>query len=57
MEDERTLERIRDLSLIAVVRGSSRGAAIEVARALIEGGVLGIEIALTTPEHTRPWRI
>jgi 2-dehydro-3-deoxyphosphogluconate aldolase/(4S)-4-hydroxy-2-oxoglutarate aldolase len=44
------LERIRKLGLIAVVRGESREAAIEVSSALIEGGVLGIEITFTTPE-------
>ena len=33
-----------------MVRGESREAALEVSRALIEGGVLGIEITFTTPE-------
>ena len=45
-----TLERIRELGLLAVVRGVSRQAAVEVSNALIEGGVLGIEVAFTTPE-------
>lgn len=36
--------------MLAVVRGESREAALEVSRALIEGGVLGIEITFTTPE-------
>lgn len=39
--------------MIAVVRGSSRKAALEVSEALIEGGVEGIEIAFTTPEAHR----
>lgn len=48
MEPDRTLEKAE--GLLAVVRGESRSAALEVVGALIEGGVLGIEITLTTPE-------
>lgn len=50
MEPERTLEKTRELGLLAVVRGESRAAALEVVGALVEGGVLGIEITFTTPE-------
>ena len=50
MEPERTLEKTRELGLLAVVRGESRQAALEVVGALVEGGVLGIEITFTTPE-------
>ncbi len=53
MQGKRTLEKIRELGLIAVVRGESRRAAIDVSKALIEGGVLGIEIAFTTPKAHR----
>lgn len=53
MEGGQTLERMKELGLIAVVRGASREAATEVSRALIEGGVSGIEIAFTTPEAHR----
>src|SRR3712207_1465943 len=55
MEPDRTLNRTEDLGLLAVVRGESRAAALEVAGSLIEGNVLGIEITFTTPrseEHT-----
>ncbi len=48
-----TLERIRELGVIAVVRGASCAAAVEVSGALIEGGVLCIEITFTTPEAHR----
>jgi 2-dehydro-3-deoxyphosphogluconate aldolase/(4S)-4-hydroxy-2-oxoglutarate aldolase len=51
MESTQVLENIRNLGLIAVVRGESREAAIEVSSALIEGGVLGIEITFTTPKR------
>jgi 2-dehydro-3-deoxyphosphogluconate aldolase/(4S)-4-hydroxy-2-oxoglutarate aldolase len=47
---DRTLEMVKELGLLAVVRGESREAAVEVSEALIEGGVLGIEITFTTPE-------
>lgn len=53
MEGNQTLEKVRELGLIAVVRGESREAATEVSSALIEGGVLGIEITFTTPEAHR----
>jgi len=47
------MERIRELGLIAVVRGATAEAAVEVSSALIEVGVLGIEVAFTTPEADR----
>jgi 2-dehydro-3-deoxyphosphogluconate aldolase/(4S)-4-hydroxy-2-oxoglutarate aldolase len=50
MDHRQTLERVGELGLLAVVRGDSRTAALEVVAALIEGGVLGIEITFTTPE-------
>jgi 2-dehydro-3-deoxyphosphogluconate aldolase/(4S)-4-hydroxy-2-oxoglutarate aldolase len=53
VEPDQTLKRIEDLGLLAVVRGESRGAAVEVSEALVEGGVLGIEITFTTPEALR----
>jgi 2-dehydro-3-deoxyphosphogluconate aldolase / (4S)-4-hydroxy-2-oxoglutarate aldolase len=53
MNRGRAFERVRELGLIAVVRGESRAAALEVAAALVEGGVLGIEITFTTPEAER----
>jgi 2-dehydro-3-deoxyphosphogluconate aldolase / (4S)-4-hydroxy-2-oxoglutarate aldolase len=53
MEPDQTLKRTEDLGLLAVVRGESRGAAVEVSEALVEGGVLGIEITFTTPDAPR----
>lgn len=50
MNRSRTLERVQELGLLAVVRGESREAAVEVSEALVEGDVLGIEITFTTPE-------
>jgi 2-dehydro-3-deoxyphosphogluconate aldolase / (4S)-4-hydroxy-2-oxoglutarate aldolase len=53
MQPDRTLKRTEELGLLAVVRGESPEAALEVVGALIEGGVLGIEITFTTPEAPR----
>ncbi|MGI9050987.1 MAG: bifunctional 4-hydroxy-2-oxoglutarate aldolase/2-dehydro-3-deoxy-phosphogluconate aldolase, partial [Rubrobacteraceae bacterium] len=51
-----TLNTIRDLGVVAVVRGATCADAIEVSNALIEGGVLGIEVTFTTPEAHRAMR-
>lgn len=53
MDRGRTLEKVGELGLLAVVRGESRAAALAVVAALVEGGVLGIEITFTTPEAER----
>src|SRR5215210_5413386 len=50
MDHSRTLERVGELGLLAVVRGESRPATLDVVAALVEGGVLGIEVTFTTPE-------
>lgn len=49
MERKNTLAKISKVRLIAVVRGTSRVAALEVSNALIEGGIEAVEIAYTTP--------
>jgi 2-dehydro-3-deoxyphosphogluconate aldolase/(4S)-4-hydroxy-2-oxoglutarate aldolase len=43
-------DRIAELGLLAVLRGASARDAVEVADALVEGGVLGIEVTFTTPD-------
>jgi 2-dehydro-3-deoxyphosphogluconate aldolase/(4S)-4-hydroxy-2-oxoglutarate aldolase len=53
MEPDRTLKSVEDLGLLAVVRGESHAAALEVVGALVNGGVLGIEVTFTTPEAPR----
>lgn len=44
-----TLDTLRSLGLVAVVRSDSPQSAVAVSEALIEGGVRCIEIAFTTP--------
>lgn len=50
------LERIRELGLLAVIRGRTAGDAVEVAGALIEAGVLVIEVTFTTPDVEQAMR-
>ncbi len=50
MEPDRTLKRTEDLGLLAVVRGESRSAALEVVGALVAGGVVGLEITIKNPQ-------
>ena len=50
---EKTLARIRELGLLAVIRGPSLEVTLETVDALIEGGVLGIEITYTTPQAAK----
>jgi len=46
---QQTFAKIQQHVLIAVIRADSPQQAVDTAKALCEGGVLGIEIALTTP--------
>ncbi len=43
------LERLRELKVVAVLRGASAREAVEVADALVEGGVRALEVTFTTP--------
>ena len=44
-----TLERLHQIGLIAVIRGSSPELTLKMIEALVAGGVQGIEITYTTP--------
>jgi 2-dehydro-3-deoxyphosphogluconate aldolase/(4S)-4-hydroxy-2-oxoglutarate aldolase len=52
MTKEKTLNRIRELGLLAVLRGPSPALTLKMVGALVAGGVLGIEITYTTPSAT-----
>ncbi len=43
-------DRIRDSRVIAIVRTSGRRAAVDAARAVLDGGLPVVEVALTTPD-------
>jgi 2-dehydro-3-deoxyphosphogluconate aldolase / (4S)-4-hydroxy-2-oxoglutarate aldolase len=49
MNREQTLARIREIGLLAVLRGPSPDLTIKMVEALVAGGVLGIEITHSTP--------
>src|SRR4051794_2389640 len=46
---EKTLQRLLDCGVIAVIRAASTEHLLDVGRALLAGGVIGIEITMTTP--------
>lgn len=48
-----TVTRIGDAGVVAVLRAPEWKACVRAAEALVEGGVLGIEVAYTTPEAVR----
>lgn len=44
------LERIKEIGLLAVIRGPSKTLTLQMVEALIKGGIIGIEITYTTPQ-------
>ena len=46
---EKTLQKIEELGVLAVIRGPSEELTIKMVDALVAGGVTGIEITFTTP--------
>jgi 2-dehydro-3-deoxyphosphogluconate aldolase/(4S)-4-hydroxy-2-oxoglutarate aldolase len=44
-----TLEKVKELGLLAVIRGPSPELTVKMVEALVAGGVLGIEITYSTP--------
>ena len=49
MDKEKTLQKIEEIGVLAVLRGPTPDLTIKMVAALIEGGVTGIEITYTTP--------
>ena len=49
MDKKQVLERVKELGLLAVIRGPSVELTVQMVGALIKGGVLGIEITYSTP--------
>lgn len=50
MNKQDTFNRLKNLGLLAVLRGPSPPTTIEMVEALVAGGVRGIEITFTTPD-------
>jgi 2-dehydro-3-deoxyphosphogluconate aldolase/(4S)-4-hydroxy-2-oxoglutarate aldolase len=49
MNKTETLEKVKELGLLAVIRGPSPELTVRMVEALVTGGVLGIEITYSTP--------
>jgi len=49
MNKDHVIERILTPGVVAIIRADSSGQLVDASRALIEGGVSGIEITMTTP--------
>lgn len=50
MNKTETLEKVKELGLLAVIRGPSPELTVRMVEALVAGGVLGIEITYSTPD-------
>lgn len=53
MTREKTLARLSDTGVVAVIRAKSDTQLLDIAKALMEGGVVGIEVTMTTPNAIR----
>jgi 2-dehydro-3-deoxyphosphogluconate aldolase/(4S)-4-hydroxy-2-oxoglutarate aldolase len=49
MNKTEVLEKVKELGLLAVIRGPSPELTVEMVAALVAGGILGIEITYSTP--------
>jgi 2-dehydro-3-deoxyphosphogluconate aldolase/(4S)-4-hydroxy-2-oxoglutarate aldolase len=49
MNKTQVLEKVKELGLLAVIRGPSPELTVQMVEALVKGGVLGIEITYSTP--------
>lgn len=49
MNKTETLEKVKELGLLAVIRGPSTELTVKMVEALVAGGVVGIEITYSTP--------
>jgi len=50
MNKTEILEKVKELGLLAVIRGPSADLTVQMVDALVEGGVKGIEITYSTPD-------
>ena len=57
MDKDEILARIEELGVLAVLRGPSPRLTLKMVEALIDGGVLGIEITYTTPQAEKVVRM
>jgi 2-dehydro-3-deoxyphosphogluconate aldolase/(4S)-4-hydroxy-2-oxoglutarate aldolase len=50
LDKKETLEQVKGLGLLAVIRGPTADLTLKMVEALVAGGVLGIEITYSTPD-------
>jgi 2-dehydro-3-deoxyphosphogluconate aldolase/(4S)-4-hydroxy-2-oxoglutarate aldolase len=50
MQREEVLTRLSDCGVVAVIRAPSADVLVDIAKALHEGGVIGIEVTMSTPQ-------
>jgi 2-dehydro-3-deoxyphosphogluconate aldolase / (4S)-4-hydroxy-2-oxoglutarate aldolase len=50
MNKESTLQRLTESGVIAVIRAASAGHLLDIAKALLAGGVISIEVTTSTPQ-------
>ena len=50
MKKELAFQKLADCGVVAVIRASSESQLHDIARALLEGGVIGIEVTMSTPK-------
>jgi 2-dehydro-3-deoxyphosphogluconate aldolase/(4S)-4-hydroxy-2-oxoglutarate aldolase len=50
MKKELAFQKLADCGIVAVIRAQSESQLQDIARALIEGGVMGIEVTMSTPK-------
>lgn len=50
MKREEILTRLSECGVVAVIRAPSAGVLVDIAKALLQGGVIGIEVTMSTPD-------
>ena len=50
VSNQQNLQRLIDTGVVAVIRASSKDQLVGIAEALIAGGVIGIEVTMSTPQ-------
>jgi len=50
MKKELAFQKLSDCGIVAVIRAQSESQLQDIAKALVEGGVIGIEVTMTTPK-------
>lgn len=50
MNKQQVLDKVKELGLLAVIRGPSADLTVKIVDALVAGGVLGIEVTYSTPD-------